>query len=61
MRSPEDTIWGLWGPDEKSPQIWELSRNLLGQYRFGLDTVYDDPELSVERKYAQTIYWNQTN
>jgi hypothetical protein len=29
MRNPEDWIWGFWGPDEKSPQIWDNSRKLL--------------------------------
>ncbi|TSA57653.1 hypothetical protein D4R42_01175 [bacterium] len=61
MRNPEDTIWGIWGPDEKSPQIWELSRNLLEQYGLGLDIVYDDSEFPVEGKYGQIFYWNQTS
>jgi len=61
MRNLDDKIWGLWGPDEKSQQIWDLSRNLLEQYGLGLDIIYDDPEFPVEGKYVQTIYWNQTN
>ena len=24
MRNPRDRIWGAWGPDEKSAQIWAL-------------------------------------
>ncbi|UCC58830.1 MAG: hypothetical protein JSW14_02700 [Candidatus Bathyarchaeum sp.] len=29
MRHPDDRIWGWWGPDNKSDQIWTLSRQLL--------------------------------
>ena len=61
MRHPEDDIWGLWGPDEKSPQIWEFSRNLLAQYGLGLDIVYDDPAFPVAGKYPQIYYWNHTS
>ena len=60
MRNIEDTIWGLWEPDEKSKQIWEISRNLIEQYGLGLDMVYDDPEFPVEGKYPQIFYWNHT-
>jgi hypothetical protein len=60
MRDTGDKIWGLWGPDEKSQQIWELSRNLLDQYGLGLNIVYVDPEFPVAEKYPQVYYWNQT-
>jgi len=60
MRHPEDWIWGFWGPDEKSPQIWEISRKLLTQYGIGLDIVYDDPAFPVTGKYPLIYYWNQT-
>jgi len=61
MRSPNDSIWGIWEPDEKSPHIWQLSRNLIEQYGFGLDIVYDDPEIPVEGKYPKIYYWNHTS
>ena len=60
MRHQEDRIWGFWGPDEKSPQIWEISRELLSQYDLRLDIVFDDPEFPVAGKYPQVYYWNQT-
>ncbi|MCJ7767682.1 hypothetical protein MUP79_04775 [Candidatus Bathyarchaeota archaeon] len=59
MRDPEDRIW-YWGPDEKSPQIWELSRKLLSQYGLRLDIVYDDPAFPVTGKYPRIYYWNQS-
>ena len=60
IRHPEDWIWGFWGPDEKSPQIWENSRKLLSQYGIRLDIVYDDPAFPVTGKYPLIYYWNQT-
>jgi len=60
MRHPEDRIWGWWGPDEKSDQIWTLSRQLLAQYDLSLDIVYDDPAFPVQGKYPQIYYWNHT-
>ena len=60
LRSPDDTIWGIWNSDEKSEQIWNLISNLIEEYGFNLDIVFDDPEFPVEDKYGQIFYWNQT-
>ena len=61
MRRPDDKIWGWWEPDEKSPQIWNISRQLLAKYSSRLDIVYDDPVFPVEGVYKQVYYWNQTS
>ncbi len=60
MRKPDDRIWGYWGPDEKSPQIWNITTRLLLQYRLRLDIVYDDAAFPVEGKYQHIYYWNST-
>ena len=60
MRRPNDRIWGYWGPDEKSTQIWNITTKLLQQYRLGLDIVYDDPAFPVTGKYSHIYYWNST-
>ena len=60
MRSPDDKIWGFWGPDDKSPLIWENAQKLLGQYGLGLDIVYDDPAFPIQGNYSKVYYWNQT-
>ena len=60
MRNPNDTIWGLWSADEKSPQIWNATRTLLNRYGSHLDIVYDDPMFSVKDKYSEIYYWNST-
>jgi hypothetical protein len=60
MRSPNDTIWGLWGPDEKSTQVWNATRTLLTSFAPNADIVYDDARFSVEDKYSTIYYWNST-
>ncbi len=60
MRRLNDRIWGYWGPDEKSQQIWELSQDLLDQYGLGLDIVYDDPDFPIADMYQEIYYWNYT-
>lgn len=60
MRKQDDTIWGFWGPDDKSPQVWSISRKLLTQYGVHLDIVYDDPAFPVMGKYEHVYFWNQT-
>jgi hypothetical protein len=60
MRYPEDRIWGYWGPDEKSQQIWEVYHDLLGQYGLALDIVYDDPDFPIADMYQEIYYWNCT-
>ncbi len=60
MRNPNDTIWGLWGPDEKSPQIWNVSRTLIARYGTNLDIVYEDSNFSLKNKYSNIFYWNST-
>ena len=41
FRGPDDKIWGLWGPDELSPKIWNCANNLLGTYDPELDVIYE--------------------
>jgi hypothetical protein len=60
MRWIDDTIWGLWGPDEKSEQIWNISRQLLEEYGNKFDIIYEDPEFQITTRYSQIIYWNQS-
>jgi hypothetical protein len=60
MRRPEDKIWGYWGPDDLSPQLWELCHDLLDQYGLTLDIVYDDPDFPMADRYQEIYYWNCT-
>ena len=60
LRKLDDRIWGDWGPDDKSAQIWDISSKLLLQYGLRLDIVYDDCAFPIEDKYPQIYYWNQS-
>jgi hypothetical protein len=61
LRRIDDRIWGFWGPDDKSPIIWNNLDKLLGQYGSRLDLVYDDPSFPVAHgNYTKVYYWNQT-
>ena len=60
MRRIDDTIWGLWEADEKSFQIWNISRKLLNDYGTKLDIVYDNSNFTLKDKYSRIFYWNST-
>ena len=48
------------GPDEKSPQIWNATQNMLNQYFPNIDIVYDDPLFQIGNIYAKIYHWNTT-
>ena len=60
LRSENDSLWGLWPPDNSSTQIWSNMQKLLSKYSIGLDIIYDDPAFPIDGKYAQVYWWNQT-
>ncbi|MEM2045722.1 MAG: hypothetical protein QXO20_06030, partial [Candidatus Bathyarchaeia archaeon] len=57
---PDDKIWGLWEPDEKSQQIWTILQYLLRRYGLTLDIIYEDPKIPIKNGYERIYYWNQT-
>jgi hypothetical protein len=59
MRHPHDKIW-FWGPDERSLQIWTISRKLLSQYGHRLDIVYEDQQFQITNQYSRVFYWNSS-
>jgi hypothetical protein len=62
FRGPNDKIWGLWEADSLSaPMSLELG-NLLQQYNYELDIVYQDAlGLGSTKEYKSIIYWNTSN
>jgi hypothetical protein len=60
MRSVNDKIWGPWGPDDKSPLIWNNTQTLLNNYGLRLDIIYDDPAFPIQGNYSKVYFWNQT-
>jgi hypothetical protein len=61
LRNLNDTIWGFWEPDEKSPQVWTSMNTLLDRYGASLDIVFEDEAYPVSSgHYEHVYYWNQT-
>lgn len=60
LRNPHDTIWGMWGPDGKSSQIWQNSQKLLSEYGIRLDIVFDDASYPIAGQYNRVYLWNET-
>ena len=60
LRRVDDVIWGYWGPDENSAQVWNVTQVLVSKYGVHLDIVYDDVAFPVAGRYSQIYYWNQT-
>ena len=59
LRSPTDSVWGIWRPDS-SQQVWNSVQTSLAKYRSKLDIIYDTPNLSPDGKYQHIIYSNKT-
>lgn len=60
LRSENDSIWGLWAPDNASLQIWGNLQRLIARYNLSLDVVYDDQAFPVGDRYSAVYWWNQT-
>jgi len=60
LRSPNDKIWGFWGPDDKSPLIWNNTQTLLDKYGLHLDIIYDDASFPIQGNYSKVYFWNKT-
>jgi hypothetical protein len=58
MRSPTDTIWGLWQPDNSSQQVWNAVQASLAKYGSKLDIVYENSAYPMVG--YRVFYWNQT-
>lgn len=61
MRSAQDNIWGFWGPDADTPQVWNITQKLLAQYGYALDIIYDDPNYPLQDEYESVYFWNSTS
>jgi hypothetical protein len=61
MRRPDDTIWGFWGPDQDTPQIWNSTQTLLSKHGYSLDIIYDNPDYPLQGQYTHVYFWNSTN
>lgn len=57
MRSPADTIWGIWPADNQSQQVWNAVQSALTKCGSKLDIIYDEPTVG---QYQHVYYWNLT-
>jgi hypothetical protein len=62
FRSAQDTIWGLFKPDDLSTKIWSDVNALEGLYGSRFNILYDDNLniATLEKSYGKIIFWNQT-
>ena len=62
FRSPNDTIWGLFPPDNLTQKISLDIHTLLVKYYNNLNIIYDEPKIigSTLKNYNRVYYWNQT-
>lgn len=62
FRSAQDTIWGLFKPDDLSVKIWNDVNKLEGLYGSRFNILYDDNLniATLEKSYEKVIFWNQT-
>lgn len=61
FRSPNDSIWGIFPPDELSPKIYNDTQTLTTQFGSQYNILYDGPQTAALLKnYSQVYYWNQT-
>jgi len=59
MRSPYDSIWGIWHANDTTQEIWYQLQNKIEQYGLKLDIVFEDPKHPVAGKYPNIYYWSQ--
>ena len=62
FRGPNDTIWGLFPPDNLSSKIYYDTGYLTGKYDDMLNVICDNQAVigSTLNKYTTVFYWNQT-
>jgi len=62
FRGPDDRIWGKWGADQLSSQIWTNVQALLKMYVLDLDIVYETriADEAIDLPYTKLIFWNGT-
>lgn len=62
FRRPDDSIWGLWPPDNLSLVVWETPNNLIVNQGKSLDIVYENKidDTSITLAYGELFYWNGT-
>ncbi len=60
FRSGTDSIWGVWGPDNMTQQVWAGANKLVDQYGDGFDIIYGSywSHAFARYHYDRQIPWN---
>jgi hypothetical protein len=58
MRTPNDSIWGLWSADDDTQKIWNQIQNKIDQHGLKINIIFEDSNNSIFN-YDQIYYWNQ--
>jgi hypothetical protein len=60
FRFPTDRIWGKWGADNLTQQIWDDVQTVLETHVLSLDIVYETriADASIELPYGWLLFWN---
>jgi hypothetical protein len=59
MRWPEDKIWGIFKPDNKTQLIWDQLESTLNEHGIKTDIIYEDEKISLPQEYQHRYYWDQ--
>jgi hypothetical protein len=59
MRWRQDKIWGIFNPDDKTQQLWDLTQTTLQNHGLKTDIVYEDTEYPLTEEYQNIYYWSQ--
>jgi hypothetical protein len=59
MRGSKDKIWGIFNPDDKTQQLWDLLQTTLQNHGLKTDIVYEDTEYPLTEEYQNIYHWTQ--
>jgi hypothetical protein len=62
LRSPNDTIWGIWPADDQAAKIYTDVNSLLTTYGQTIDIIYETKldGATLNLPYSKLIFWNGT-
>ncbi len=61
LRQRDDTIWGIFPPDELSAKAWNDVSLLVSRYGARFDILFDDEDfINIRGRYSKIIFSNET-
>lgn len=59
IRRIQDRIWGIYEPDNKTQQIWNIMQTLLQNHDLKIDIIYENSDYPLPQAYKNIYYWNR--